>query len=69
MHDPEQVARHHRWLKWFWIATFPVCAALYLMAPDKVTLLYLALVSVYANVAGEAGAEIAAVHLERGGKG
>lgn len=55
------IARRHRLLKIFWLANFPVCIALYMVAPSKITLLYLALVSVYANYAGEAAVEQAAV--------
>lgn len=57
---PDKVATRHKWLKRFWIANFPVCVCLYLFAPSKVTLLYLALVSVYANYASEAAVEQAA---------
>lgn len=46
---------------WVWIANLPVCVVLYLLAPGKVTLLYLALVSVYANIASHA----AALHASR----
>lgn len=57
MTDATSSARHHRQLKWFWIGNLPVCVALYLAAPTTVTLLYLALVSVYANIVSHAGAE------------
>lgn len=50
-------ARHHRYLKWFWVANLPVCIGLYAWAPQTVTLLYLAVVSVYANIVSHAGAE------------
>lgn len=55
------IARRHRLFKIFWLANFPLCIALYMLAPSKITLLYLALVSVYANFASEAAVEQAAV--------
>lgn len=61
----------HRLLKWFWAGNFPVCLGLYLYAADSVTLLYLALVSIYANFASEASVEQAArarLEVERDGQ-
>lgn len=51
------VARNHRRLKWFWAANLPLVVALYFLLPSKYLLLYLAIVSVYANFAAEAGTE------------
>lgn len=60
MPDTRKLARRHKWLKWFWAANFPLCLGLYLLLPEKWLLLYLALVSVYANFASEASTEQAA---------
>lgn len=57
MTAPGRSSTWHRVLVWVWIANLPVCVLLYLWAPDRVTLLYLALVSVYANIASHAAAE------------
>lgn len=53
----DAVARHHRWAKWFWAANFPVVILLYLYLDERLLLLYLAIVSVYANFASEASTE------------
>lgn len=48
--------RFHGWTTVFWIANFPPIILLYLLTDDetfqKFCLLYLALVSIWANVAG-----------------
>lgn len=43
------------WLVWFWVANFPPVIICYVFLPDvfkQASILYLALVSIYANVAG-----------------
>jgi len=55
--DPALLRSVHGWLTLFWLANFPPVVVLYLAVPNEVfqdfCLFYLALVSVYANVAGE----------------
>jgi hypothetical protein len=51
------------WLVWFWIANFPPVVLIYAYAPgvwQEASILYLALVSIYANVAGHWAAWAAA---------
>jgi hypothetical protein len=53
--DPVFMRKVNGWLVWFWMANFPPVIAIYFWAPDvwkQVSILYLALVSIYANVAG-----------------
>lgn len=55
--DPALLRAIHGWATLFWLCNFPPVIALYLLVPNEVfqnfCLFYLALVSVYANVAGE----------------
>lgn len=55
--DPALLRSFHGWATVFWLANFPPVVTLYLLVPSEsfqnFCLLYLALVSVYANVAGE----------------
>jgi hypothetical protein len=53
--DPVFMRKTNGWLVWFWLANFPPVIACYLLAPDfwaQASILYLALVSIYANVSG-----------------
>lgn len=56
--DPVQLKALNGWLTIFWLANFPPVIALYLLIPSdsfqSFCLLYLALVSIWANVAGSA---------------
>jgi hypothetical protein len=59
----EQTARQFRLKKWFWAANLPAVAIVYFFWPalwDKASILYLALVSVWALVDTAAGGEQAA---------
>jgi hypothetical protein len=55
MNDPRTMRRVNGWLSVFWMANFPPVIALYLLVGDdqfqRVCLLYLALVSIWANAA------------------
>lgn len=55
--DPTLLRSIHGWATIFWLANFPPVIAFYLLVPNETfqnfCLLYLAIVSVYANVAGE----------------
>lgn len=53
--DAVFMRRVNGWLVWFWVANFPPVVLIYFFAPDiwkQTSILYLALVSIYANVAG-----------------
>lgn len=53
--DPIWMRGVNGWLVWFWVANFPPVILIYALAPDvwkQASILYLALVSIYANVAG-----------------
>lgn len=58
--DPIFLRQAHGWLTLFWIANYPPVIALYLLVSNEAfqafCLFYLALVSIYANVAGELAA-------------
>lgn len=60
----------HRWLKWFWVTNLPLVTGLYFLlmkeplGPENLLLLYLAWISVYANVAGHWAGEEAAPESE-----
>lgn len=57
--DPVFMRKLNGWLTIFWIANFPPVIAIYTFAPatwQKISILYLALVSIYANVAGHLAA-------------
>lgn len=49
--------KSHTYKKWFWMANYPICVALYLLANTKVMGLYIALCSIYANVETSHGAQ------------
>lgn len=55
--DPKRLRAFHAWATLFWMANFPPVIALYLLTTSsrfqRFCLLYLAVVSIYANVAGE----------------
>jgi hypothetical protein len=53
--SPEFMQKVNGWLVIFWLANFPPVIAVYIFAPGawkEGSILYLALVSIYANVAG-----------------
>lgn len=53
--DPVFMRKINGWLVWFWMANFPPVILIYVFAPQvwkDASILYLALVSIYANVAG-----------------
>jgi hypothetical protein len=53
--DPVFMRKVNGWLVWFWMANFPPVILIYALAPEvwkQSSILYLALVSIYANVAG-----------------
>jgi preprotein translocase subunit SecG len=54
--DPKFMQKTNGWLTIFWIANFPPIIAFYLLVDNEIfqnfCLLYLALVSIWANVAG-----------------
>ncbi len=55
--------KFHGFGAWFWAANFPVVIAVYFLAPQvwaNVSILYLALVSVYANFATDTDAHVTA---------
>jgi len=56
LQDPIFLRRFHGWTTMFWLLNFPPVIALYIIFPaaqfQKFCLLYLALVSIWANVAG-----------------
>lgn len=47
----------HKWLMWFWIINFPICAVMYLFLSEKVMGFYIAICSVYANAETSAAAK------------
>lgn len=57
-------AKAHRWLKWAWAANLPpVVAAYFVLGADlfaRLMLFYLAVVSIWANVASHAAGDDAA---------
>lgn len=59
----EGIKKINGWLTWFWVANFPPVIFLYLTVDSKtfqsISLLYLAIVSIWANVAGHASAWVA----------
>lgn len=68
--DPDFMKKTNGWLTIFWIANFPPVIALYLMVDNETfqtfCLLYLALVSIWANVAGHLSAwQAGRVELEQ----
>jgi hypothetical protein len=57
--DPVFMRKINGWLTIFWLLNFPPVIACYIWAPDawkQASILYLALVSIYANVAGHLAA-------------
>jgi len=57
--DPVFMRKINGWLTVFWLLNFPPVIAVYIWAPDawkQASILYLALVSIYANVAGHLAA-------------
>src|SRR6187402_3406832 len=57
--DPVFMRKVNGWLTVFWLVNFPPVIACYIWAPEawkNVSILYLALVSIYANVAGHLAA-------------
>jgi len=57
--DPVFMRKINGWLTIFWLVNFPPVIACYIWAPDawkQASILYLALVSIYANVAGHLAA-------------
>lgn len=57
--DPVFMRKLNGWLTIFWICNFPPVTLIYFLAPPmfaKISILYLALVSIYANVAGHLSA-------------
>lgn len=59
LNDPEWLQAANGWAAIFWAANFPVVIALYAFLPaawQAVSILYLALVSIYANFAGNLSA-------------
>lgn len=63
MISPKAMQVANLWLTWFWVANFPPVIALYLLLGgdqfQSFCLLYLALVSIWANVAGHLSAVVA----------
>lgn len=57
--DPIFMRKVNGWLTVFWLLNFPPVLAVYFFAPEawkSASILYLALVSIYANVAGHLAA-------------
>ena len=57
--DPVFMRTINGWLTVFWLLNFPPVIAVYIWAPEtwkQASILYLALVSIYANVAGHLAA-------------
>jgi hypothetical protein len=57
--NPVFMRKLNGWLTMHWIMHFPVVIVIYFVWPDtwaKISILYLALVSIYANVAGHLSA-------------
>ena len=53
--DPSLMRKVNGWAVWFWLANFPPVIVVYVFAPEtwkQASILYLALVSIYANVSG-----------------
>lgn len=53
--DPVFMRKVNGWLVWFWVANIPPVNAVYIFAPPiwkAISILYLANVSIYANIAG-----------------
>ncbi len=59
MTKAEKSERFHRWMTIQWLVHLPVVVGIYFVFPDvweAMSILYLALVSIYANVVSHAGA-------------
>ena len=57
--DPIFMRKLNGWLTMFWVLNFPVVIGIYYLVPETwkgISILYLALVSIYANVAGHLAA-------------
>jgi uncharacterized membrane-anchored protein YitT (DUF2179 family) len=60
---PEAIKRANGWLAWFWLLNVPpILACYFLLGEDRfqrITLVYLALVSIWANVASHVAGWVA----------
>lgn len=61
--DAAQIKKANGWLTWFWISNLPPVIALYLVLDSEAfqafCLLYLAIVSIWANIASHAAGWVA----------
>lgn len=60
LRSPDNRTKMHRKLKWFWALNVPVVGIMYFTMSERIFLLYISLISVYANVASHWSAEEAA---------